>query len=84
MGYFPKKKSKAFEKFKAFKALDENETEMKIKYLKSDNGGKFTSNDFVEFCEAHGIMRQYVATRTLQQIDIVERKNKMYNELLER
>jgi hypothetical protein len=43
---FLKNKSEAFEKFKAFKALVENETDLKIKCLRSDNGGEFTSNEF--------------------------------------
>jgi hypothetical protein len=46
---FLKNKSEAFEKFKAFKALVENETDLKIKCLRSDNGGEFTSNEFEEF-----------------------------------
>jgi hypothetical protein len=41
-----KEKSKAFEKFKAFKALVENETDLKIKCLRSDIGGEFISNEF--------------------------------------
>jgi hypothetical protein len=43
---FLKKKSQAFEKFKAFKALAENETDLKIKCLILDNGGEFTFNEF--------------------------------------
>jgi hypothetical protein len=39
-------KEKYFKKFKAFKALDENETDLKIKCLGSDNGWEFTSNKF--------------------------------------
>ena len=46
---FLKEKSKAFEKFEIFKAKVENETNLKIKFLRSDNGGKFTSNEFNEF-----------------------------------
>ena len=46
---FLKEKTKSFEKFKIFKAMVENETHMKIKYLISDNGGYFTSNEFNEF-----------------------------------
>jgi hypothetical protein len=41
--YFLKEKSEAFEKLKAFKAYVENETNLKIKCLRSDNGGEFTS-----------------------------------------
>ena len=40
---FLKEKLEAFEKMKIFKAIDENESGMKIKCLRSDNGGEFTS-----------------------------------------
>ena len=63
---FLKEKSKAFEKFKIFKEMVENETHMKIKCLRSDNGGEFTSNDFSEFCEKHEIKRQFSAAKTPQ------------------
>jgi hypothetical protein len=43
---FLKEKSEAFEKFKAFKALVEKETDLKIKCLRSDRGGEFISNEF--------------------------------------
>ena len=41
-----KKKSEAFECFKIFKELVENEAELRIKCLRSDNGGEFTSKEF--------------------------------------
>ena len=41
---FLNEKSKAFEKFKVFKAKVENESVLKIKCLRSDRGGEFTSN----------------------------------------
>jgi len=43
-------KSEAFDKFNALNTLVENETKIKIKCLKSYNGGEFTSNEFVEIC----------------------------------
>ena len=46
---FLKEKSEAFIKFKAFKALVENQANRKITYLRPDNGGEFTSNEFNEF-----------------------------------
>jgi transposase InsO family protein len=64
--YLLKDKSKSFEKFKAYKAFVENETDLKIKCLRSDNGGEFTSKKFIKLCEDHGIKRQFSATRTSQ------------------
>jgi transposase InsO family protein len=64
-----------------FKSLVENDTEMKIKCLRSENGGEFTSNEFVEFYEIIGIKRQYVAARTPQQNGVVERKDKHVQEI---
>ena len=54
----------------------ENETHVKIKCLRYNNGGEFTSNDFNEFCETHGINKQFLATKIPHQNDIVERKNR--------
>jgi hypothetical protein len=41
--YFLKSKDEVFRKFKEFKALIENLSERKIKILRSDNGGEYTS-----------------------------------------
>ena len=60
---FLKENSEAFEKFKIFKEMVENETHMKIKCLRSENVGEFTSNEFDEFCEKHGIKRQFSAAK---------------------
>jgi hypothetical protein len=78
---FLKKKSEAFECFRVFKELVENETDLKIKCLRSDNGGEFTSNEFRDFCEEHGIKRQFSTARTPQQNGVVERKNKTVQEM---
>jgi len=76
-----KKKSEAFECFRIFKELVENETDMKIKNLRSDNGGEFTSNEFMDYCEKHGIKRQFSTAQTPQQNGVVERKNKIVQEM---
>jgi transposase InsO family protein len=61
---FHKEKSEAFEKFKAFKALVKNETDLKIKCLISYRGGEFTSYEFDEFYENNGIKRDFSTVRT--------------------
>ena len=48
---FLKKKLEAFKCFKIFKEMVENETDWKIKCLILDNGGEFTSKEFMYFCE---------------------------------
>jgi hypothetical protein len=55
--YFLRKKSKVFDKFKEFKALVENQTENKIKVLRTYNGGEFYGNEFEEFCKKCDIAR---------------------------
>ena len=62
-------------KFKAFKAIVENVVNLNIKFLRSDNGGEFTLNKFNEFCQTHGIKRQFSTTKTPQQNGVIERKN---------
>ena len=48
---FFKEKSKSFEKIKIFKNRVENESSVKIKCLRSDRGGEFTSWEFNIFCQ---------------------------------
>ena len=44
-----RKKSEVFDRFKEFKALVENQTEKKIKVLRTDNGGEFSKKEFEYF-----------------------------------
>ena len=43
------KKDEAFKWFRTFKALVENQTEKKIKVLRTDNGTEYESNEFNDF-----------------------------------
>jgi hypothetical protein len=61
---FLKEKYKAFEKFKVFKALTENQIEKILKVVRSNRGGEFSSRNFKEFCDKHGIKREYTIPRT--------------------
>ena len=76
-----KYKDEAFEKFKTFKASAENESGCKIKCLRSDRGGDFTSNEFFDFCEEHGIRREFSTARTPQQNGVVERMNRIVQQM---
>jgi transposase InsO family protein len=54
---------------------------LKIKCLRSYNGGEFTSNEFRDLCEEHGIKIQFSTTRTPHQNGVDERKNKIVQEM---
>ena len=70
-----KKKSEAFGCFKIFKEQFENERELKIKCLRSNNRGEFTSKEFNHYYEEHGIKRQFSVARMPQWNGVAERKN---------
>ena len=46
-----KQKSKAFDVFKSFKAMAKKESKKFIKVLRSDGGGEYMSNEFMDFCK---------------------------------
>jgi hypothetical protein len=72
---FLKTKSEVFKRFQEFKALVENKTGRKIKVLRSDNGGEYTSNEFRDFCIQEGIKRQLTVPYNPQQNGVAKRKN---------
>jgi hypothetical protein len=74
--YLLKAKGEVFDKFKAYKALVENQIDMKIKTLRSDNGGEIVSKKFDNFLHECGIQRQTSAPYTPQQNGVAERANR--------
>lgn len=74
--YMLKEKSDAFNAFKKFKSVVENECDSKIKTLRTDRGGEFLSKEFTSFCEDEGIQRHLTAPYTPQQNGVVERRNR--------
>jgi hypothetical protein len=78
---FFKEKSEALEKFKVFKALTENQTGKRLKAVRSDRGGEFSSGNFKEFCDKNGIKREYTIPKTPQQNGVVERKNRSVQQM---
>ena len=71
-----KEKSEALEQFKRFKLMAEAEKGVKLKSIRSDRGGEFTSDEFKELCDKSGIKKQLTAPYTPQQNGVVERKNR--------
>jgi transposase InsO family protein len=50
MSVLSKKKSTTFDVFKSLKNLVENKSGYKIKTLRSDRGGEYTSKQLQDFC----------------------------------
>ena len=48
----------------------------RIKILRSDNGGEYTSTEFNDFCREAGIKRELTVPYNTQQNRVVERKNR--------
>jgi transposase InsO family protein len=61
--------------------LVENEMDSKIKFLRSNNGGEFTSKELMDYYRKHGIKRKFSIARTPQHNGVVERKNRTVQEM---
>ena len=57
------------------KALNNN-PDVKVGRIRSDNGTEFKNSVMKEFCEEEGIIHEFSAPRTPQQNGVVERKNR--------
>jgi transposase InsO family protein len=71
-----KTKDEVFNKFQEFKAKIENLTRKKIKTLKIDNGGEYTSKEFFSFCKLVGIRREITVPHNPQQNGVAEGKKR--------
>jgi transposase InsO family protein len=80
--YLLKSKHEVFIKFQEFKEEIENLTNKKIKTLRTDNGGEYTSKEFVAFCKTTGIRRELTVPHNPQQNGVVERKNRSIEEMV--
>lgn len=70
--YFLIKKNEVFDKFKQFTASVENQTDKRIKILRSSNGGEYTSSDFQAYLKNKGIRHQTTVSGTPQQKGVAE------------
>lgn len=72
--YLLRNKSEVFECFKEFKVMVEKQTAHNIKILRSDQGGEYTSDNFVKYCKDNGVIKQYTVPHSPEQNGVVERK----------
>ena len=79
--FIMKNNYEVFTKFKEWKAQVENQTGIKVKYLRIDNGCEYRNGKFLQFCKNEGITRHFTVPKTPQQNGVAERMNKT---LLER
>ena len=80
--YFLKAKDEVFGKFKEFKALIENHSQRRIKTLRTNNGGEYTSKELETFCKEAKIKMELTTPYNLQQTGVVERKNRSIMEAM--
>ena len=78
--YFLKKKSKVCDVFKKWKSMVENKMGLKVKQLKSDDGGEYKDEKLKEFCSTNGIKLEKIVPKTPQQNGVVECLNRTLNE----
>lgn len=71
-----KSKDEVFSCFTEFKKRVENETENKIKVLRTDNGLEYVNKKFKQFCADNGIKHETSTIYTPQQNGIAERNNR--------
>ncbi|KAL1189499.1 Retrovirus-related Pol polyprotein from transposon TNT 1-94 [Cardamine amara subsp. amara] len=74
--YFLKHKDEVFRAFIEWSAMVENQTERKIKILRTDNGLEFCNQHFNNYCKERGIIRHQTCAYTPQQNDVAERMNR--------
>lgn len=68
-------KDEAFDAVKRVQAVAEAECELKLKAIRTDRGGEFTSNDFSSYCDSKGIKHYLTAPYSPQQNGVAECRN---------
>jgi hypothetical protein len=68
-------KSEAAGTIKRIQVAAEKECGHKLRVLRTDNGGEFTTTEFAAYCANEGVKRHFSAPYTLRQNGVVERRN---------
>ncbi|CAN1139245.1 Retrovirus-related Pol polyprotein from transposon TNT 1-94 [Linum perenne] len=80
--YLLSSKDEAEQKFLIYKAEVENQLDRKIKRLRLDRGGEYSTNFLKETCELNGIIHEFTAPYSPQQNGVAERKNRTLKNML--
>ena len=78
---FLKSKNDAFAEFARLMRKIQNQKEVVIKYICTDNGTEFKNSPIKEYCDKLGIDHNFSAPRTPKQNGVVERKNRTLEEM---
>lgn len=65
--FFIKHKDETFRRFKEFTNHVDNQSRRSIKCLRTDKGGEFVFDEFLQYCRDFGIKRQMTTAYTPQQ-----------------
>ncbi|KAH0720560.1 hypothetical protein KY284_005590 [Solanum tuberosum] len=76
MGHMSEKGLKILSKKSLISVDKERETGRKLKRLRTDNGGEYTSREFEEYCSNHGIRHEKTVPGTPQHNGVAERMNR--------
>ena len=68
-------KTEAAEAVKKFKARVEAKSGKKLRVLRTDHGGEFTSVEFTAYCADQGVVRHHTTPYSPQQNGVVKRRN---------
>lgn len=74
--YVMQTKDQVYNIFKEWKTLIENQLDKKIKVLRSDNGGEYTSNQFKNYLKSEGVRHETTIPKTPEQNGVSERMNR--------
>jgi hypothetical protein len=80
--YFLRRKDEVLEKWRQYRAAVETRIGRKIKILRSDNGGEFTSRAFAQELKQHGTTHQLPPAYTPQQNGVAERGFRIVMEMV--
>ena len=74
--YILKRKDQVFERFQEWKALVEKSTGRKLKVLRTDSGGEYTSAEFEAYLRKEGVRHELTVPKTPEQNGVAERMNR--------